>query len=117
MVSSWKTHFASFGLLRQGLVSLAIFSMLLPMVEWIVVQLVGELSERSVLSLTAGLILPVMAPILIVVILLDIIMAKVRGADDPSSSGDLYRMISRFETLLIVIMLMFWIPFFIFLTL
>lgn len=116
MILTLKTQFASLGLLRQGLVGLAIISMLIPMSEWVVIQLVGELSEHSILALSAGLIAPVMAPMLIVVILLDIIMAKVRAADDQTSSGDLYRMIGRFETRLIIIMLVFWIPYFISLT-
>lgn len=116
MFSTLKSHILSFGFLRQGLVAMAIASMLLPMVEWVVVQLVGELAERSILSLSAGLIAPVMAPILMVVLLLDVIMSKVRAADDPESSGDLYRAISRFQTVLIVIMLVFWVPFFMSLT-
>jgi len=95
---------------------MAIISMLLPMLEWVLVQLTGELTERSLLSISAGLVAPVMAPILMVVLLLDMIMSKVRAADDPGSSGDLYRTISRFQTVLIVIMLVFWVPFFMSLT-
>ena len=116
MVSTLKTQLASLGFLRLGLVGLAIVSMLIPMGEWAVIQLMGELSEHSILALSAGLLAPVMAPILIVVILLDVIMAKVRAADDPACSGDHYRMISRVETILIIIMLIFWVPFFISLT-
>ena len=111
MVSKLKSQLLSFGLLRQGLIGLAIATMLLPMVEWVVVQLVGELTERSILSISAGLIAPVMAPILIVVLLLDIIMSKVRAADDPGESGDLHRAIIRGQTIMIVIMLVIWIPF------
>ncbi len=112
MVSTFKTQFASLGFLRQGLIGLAILTMLLPMVEWVVIQLQGELAEHSLLTLSAGLIAPVMAPMLIVVILLDVIMSKVRAADDPVGSGDLYRMISRIDTIMIVVMLVFWVPFF-----
>ena len=116
MTSTLKSHLASFGFLRLGLIGLAIVSMLLPIVEWLAIQLLGELSDRSILSLSAGLIAPVMAPMLIVVMLLDIIMAKVRAADDHTSSGDLYRMVSRVDTILIIVMLIFWVPFFISLT-
>jgi hypothetical protein len=112
MVSTLKTHLASLGFLRQGLIGLAFVTMLIPIVEWVVIQLLGELGEHSLLSLSAGLIAPVMAPMLIVVILLDIIMSKVRAADDPEGSGDLYRMISRIDTIVIVVMLVFWVPFF-----
>jgi hypothetical protein len=112
MVSTLKTQLASLGFLRLGLIGLAIVTMLIPIVEWVVIQLLGELGEHSLLSLSAGLIAPVMAPMLIVVILLDIIMSKVRAADDPDGSGDLYRMISRIDTIMIVVMLVFWVPFF-----
>lgn len=90
--------------------------MLIPMVEWLTIQLTGELPEGSLLSLSAGLIAPVMAPMLIVVMLLDNIMAKVRAADDQTSSGDLYRLISRVDVIMIIVMLAFWVPFFVSLT-
>lgn len=112
MVSTLKTQLASLGFLRQGLIGLAIVTMLIPIVEWLVIQLLGEISEHSLLALSAGLIAPVMAPMLIVVILLDFIMSKVRAADDPTNSGDLYRMIGRVDTIMIVLMLVFWVPFF-----
>jgi hypothetical protein len=112
MTSNLKTLSATFGFLRLGLLTLAITSMLIPTIEWVVIELMGELPDYSFLSLGGGLIAPVMAPVLIVVILLDVIMAKVRAADDPTASGDQYRMISRVESFLILIMLMFWIPFF-----
>jgi hypothetical protein len=86
--------------------------MLLPIVEWAVIQFIGPVPERSVLGLSAGLIAPVMAPVLVLVILLDIIMAKVRVADDSVGEGALYKTVTRFETILFVAMLLFWIPFF-----
>lgn len=109
-----KTQLSSFGFLRLGLISLAILSMLLPIVEWVVIQLIGEVAERSVLGLSAGLIAPVMAPVLILVILLDIIMAKVRAAGNQTDAGNLYRTVSRVGTILLITMLLFWVPFFVF---
>lgn len=116
MVSTLKTQPNSLGFLRKGLLGLAIVTMLLPIAEWLAIQSLGELAEHSLLALSAGLIAPVMAPMLIVVILLDIIMSKVRAADDPAGSGELYRLISRVDTTMIIIMLIFWVPFFISLT-
>jgi hypothetical protein len=113
MVPSLKTQLSSFGFLRLGLIGLSLLSMLIPTVEWVVIQLIGEVAERSVLGLSAQLIAPVMAPVLIIVILLDIIMAKVRAADDPTGAGVLYRAVSRVGTILIIVMLLFWVPFFI----
>jgi hypothetical protein len=114
MVAKLKTQLSSFGFLRLGLIGLSILSMLLPIFEWVVIQFLGEVAERSVLGLSAQLIAPVMAPVLIVVILLDIFMAKVRTADDPTGVGDLYKTIGRIETILIVVMMAFWVPFFIY---
>jgi len=88
--------------------------MLIPTVEWMVIQTLGPIAERSALGLSAQLIAPVMAPVLIIVILLDIIMSKIQTTDDPTGAGILYRMIGRIETLLIVVMLLFWVPFFIY---
>jgi hypothetical protein len=114
MVSTFKTQLSSFGFLRLSLIGLSILSMLLPLVEWVVFELIGEVAERSVLGISAGLIAPVMAPVLIIVILLDVIMAKVRTADDPTGAGVLYRTVSRMETILIIVMFLFWVPFFIY---
>lgn len=112
MTSNLKTLSANFGFLRLGLITLAITSMLIPTIQWGVTELGAELSDHSLLALAGGLIAPVMAPVLIVLILLDVIMAKVRAADDPAASGDHYRMISRVDSFLILIMLIFWVPFF-----
>lgn len=114
MVSTFKSQLLSFGFLRLGLIALSILSMLMPIVEWMVIQTLGPIAERSALGFSARLIAPVMAPVLIVVILLDIIMSKIRIADDPTGEGVLYRMIGRTETLLIVVMFVFWVPFFIY---
>ena len=108
-----KTQLASLGILRIGLISLAFISILIPVLEWIVIQISGPLPEGSVLGLSGGLIAPVMAPMLVVVILLDVIMAKARASDEPESSGDKLRMVSRLGTIVIFLMLLFWIPFFI----
>jgi hypothetical protein len=107
-----KTQLSSFGFLRLGLIGLSILSILLPVFEWVVIQFLGEIAERSALGLSAQLIAPVMAPVLIIVILFDIFMAKVRTSDDPI--GVLYKTISQIETILIVVMMAFWVPFFIY---
>ncbi|MFT5549106.1 MAG: hypothetical protein ACJA0I_001386 [Gammaproteobacteria bacterium] len=109
-----KTQLSSFGFLRLGLIGLSILSILLPVFEWVVIQFLGEIAERSALGLSAQLIAPVMAPVLIIVILFDIFMAKVRTSDDPMGIGVLYKTISQIETILIVVMMAFWVPFFIY---
>jgi len=113
MVSKLKTQLASLGFLRQGLFGLSILTILLPAIGWLATQFLGELNERSALAIGAELIAPVMAPTLMVVILLDIIMSKVKAADDPAGSGELYRMIGRADIIMMIVMLIFWVPFFI----
>lgn len=115
MISIFKTQLCSLGFLRLGLIGLSILSMLIPIVEWIVIQLIGELADRSLLALSARLIAPVMAPTLIIVILLDVILAKVRAAGDSSETGNLYRAVSRIGTIMIIVMMLYWVPFFIYL--
>lgn len=112
MGTTFKTQLLSFGFLRLSLISLSVLSMLLPLVEWAIIQMVGEVAERSALGLSAGLIAPVIAPVLVLVILLDIIIAKVRVADDSAGEAVLYKKIIQTETILFVTMLLFWIPFF-----
>jgi hypothetical protein len=113
MISTFKTQLSSLGFLRLGLLGLSILTMLLPIIEWGVIQSIGELSERSLLALSSSLIGPVMAPTLIVVLLLDIIMAKVRAADDSADSSNVYRLASCVSTIMIFVMLLFWVPYFI----
>jgi len=113
MTTSIQSDIATLGFLRLGLIGLAIVSMLFPIVEWIITLTLGELAESSLLALIAGMIAPVMAPMLIVVILLDVIMARVHVEDDDSETGDRYRAIGRVGTVLIIVMLAFWVPFFI----
>jgi len=114
MVATFKTQLSSLGFLRLGLIGLSLLSMLLPIFEWVVIQFSGQIAERSALGFSAQLIAPVMAPVLIVVILLDIFMAKIRTADDPTGAGIFYKTISRIETILIIIMMAFWVPYFIY---
>jgi hypothetical protein len=114
MVATLKTQLSSLGFLRLGLIGLSLLSMLLPIFEWVVIQFSGQTAERSVLGFSAQLIAPVMAPVLIVVILLDIFMAKIRTADDPKGVGIFYKTVSRIETMLIAVMMAFWVPFFIY---
>jgi len=116
MLSTLKTQFMSLGLLRQGLFGLSILTILLPAIEWLAIHFFGELNERSILAISAELLAPVLAPTLMVVLLLDFIMSKVKVADDPAGSGELYRMIARADIIMMVVMLIFWVPFFISLT-
>lgn len=104
---------ASLGFLRLGLFGLAILNLLLPAGYWLAEMLIGGVIEPSLVSIIATLVAPVMAPILVVVILFDYIMSRVRAADEQGELRLHYRSICRIELMLIGLMLACWIPFFV----
>lgn len=116
MNPSFKTRLLSFGLLRIGLLSLGLLTMLLPVLESLLGTGNTVSDGRSAFDVSANLISPVLAPLLIVVILFDIIMSRVRAADEPAEIGLKFRNIARIELVMIGIMLLYWIPFFISIT-
>ena len=104
---------ASLGFLRLSLYGLAVLNMLIPACYWLVETLTGSVIDQSLVSIIATLVTPVMAPILLVVILFDYIMSRIRVADEKGDLRAYYLLICRIELLLIGIMLAFWIPYFI----
>jgi hypothetical protein len=63
----------------------------------------------------SAIIPPVMAPILVVVILIDFTMSKIRGADEPGDAGAKFRAIARIERNVMLISLLYWVPYIIWL--
>jgi len=77
-------------------------------------MLTDTVNEPSTWSAIPAIVVPVMAPILIVVILFDYIMSRVRAADEPDGEQRRhYLLTGRIELILIGIMLAYWIPFFV----
>ena len=56
---------------------------------------------------------PVLAPILVVVILFDYIMSRVRAADADGLLRTRFTRMARIDLLVMVVTLLFWIPYFI----
>ena len=101
------------GFLRIALFILALLNILLPLIE-ILVPLTTRDNEHQFWSLMTGIIAPVMAPLLIVVILFDYIMTRVRAADADGELRTKFIRIGRVELAMLGLMLLFWVPYFIF---
>lgn len=100
------------GFLRLALLALALLNVLIPAFDLLLVPA----AERSLWSLLAGIIAPVMAPLLTVVLLFDTIMSRVRAADAEGELRARYQRICRIELTVMLLTLVFWVPFFINLT-
>ena len=103
------------GPLRMGLLGLAIADVLLHAV-WLLIG-PGEGIEPGRLGWQAipAIVAPVLAPILMVVLLFDIIMSRVQAADDPANKASRYRLIGRIDLVFIALLLLYWVPFFVYL--
>ena len=99
----------SLGFLRLALITLAIVNLLIPAVD----LLLAPAAERSLWSLLAGVITPVMAPLLTVVLLFEYIMSRVRAADAEGEIRAYYQRVCRIELTVMIVTLIFWVPFFI----
>ena len=113
MLMSLKLRFQMLGFLRQGLLIMAGISILVPSIVWMIQYFGHNIVEDSLLDVSAGLIAPVMAPLLVVVIFFDWLMSKIRAADAPGEEGDIFRQIAQTEKLVIFVLFLFWVPFFV----
>ena len=111
MTSKHENLLPALGLLRVGLLLLALLDIALPLIE-IMFTLSPDGNEHSFWSLLATVIAPVMAPLLMTVLLFDYIMSRVRAADAEGAMRARYVKIGRIELGMIGISLLFWIPFF-----
>ena len=100
------------GFLRIALLIAALINILLPMIEILVPLTAGD-DEHHLWSVITSVIAPVVAPLLIVVILFDYIMTRVRAADADGELRSRFIQIGRIELAMLGIMLLFWVPYFI----
>lgn len=103
---------SALGFLRLALFTLALLNILLSLVE-ILIPLTATANEHHFWPVMTGIIAPVMAPLLIVVILFDYIMTRVRAADAEDALRTRFIRIGRIELAMLVLMLLFWIPYFV----
>lgn len=116
MTQSFKTKLASLGALRLGLFTIAIVNSLLPLIDSILQQLLSTDLTDSIWAVFPTLVAPVMAPLLLVVILFDYVMSRVRAEDETGDARAHFISISRIELLLMVVIFIYWLPFFMALT-
>ena len=101
----------SLGFLRVALLILALLNCLLPLMAFLLpFELAGE--KHSLWSVLINVVAPVNAPLLMVVILFDYIMSRVRAADSEGSERRQYIKIGRIELAVLGITLLIWIPYF-----
>ena len=99
---------ASLVFLRQALLGAALLNLLLPILH----ALLDEGGARSIWDIFATIIAPAMAVIFPVVILFDYVMSRVRAADAEGEQRAHFIVVARIELAVIVLTLLFWIPYF-----
>lgn len=109
METSDRNFWQSFGFLRLALFALVFANMLLPIIE---AQLITG-ADRSLWHILATLIAPVMAPVLTVVVLIEYVMSLVHAADAEGELRAHYQRIGRVELAVMLVTLIFWVPFFV----
>ena len=92
--------------------ALALLNVALPLLN-LLVPFAASGDDRNLWSLLATVIAPVLAPILVVVILFDYIMSRVRAADADGLLRTRFTRMARIDLLVMVVTLLFWIPYFI----
>lgn len=101
------------GFLRLALIIVAFINLLIPIVDSQLVEQAGSGGGPSLWNIVATYIAPVMTPLLVVVILFDYIMSRVRAADSEGEERARYVFIGRIELTVIAITLLYWIPYFV----
>ncbi len=112
MTDRIRSRLAALGFLRLGLLGLAIFDVILSASYQLANRLMDSSLEQVAWAPIPTIVAPVMAPILIVVILFDYIMSRVRAADEQGEQRAHYVFTGRIELLFIGLMLAYWVPFF-----
>jgi hypothetical protein len=102
---------STLGFLRIGLFVLALLNILPPLID-IMLPVTASTDGHSFWSVLTSVITPVMAPLLMVVLLFDYLMSRMRAADATGSERASYVTIGRIELAVLGITLLFWVPFF-----
>jgi hypothetical protein len=111
MTSHTDNLLSALGVLRIGLLALALINIFPPLIE-IVFPVVVNTDGHSFWSVLTSVITPVMAPLLMVVLLFDYLMSRMRAADATGPERASYVTIGRIELAILGLTLLFWVPFF-----
>ena len=113
MTNSFKSQLSALGTLRLGLIILAVVNMLIPPIDSLLIRLTASDLSDSLWHIFPALVAPVMAPILLVILFCDYLMSRIQAADAEGEIRDHFIAVSRIELMVMVIMTLFWLPFFI----
>ena len=111
MKSNTDNLLSALGFLRIGLLVLALLNILPPLIETLL-PVAPSTDGHSFWSVLTSVITPAMAPLLMVVLLFDYLMSRMRAADATGSERASYVTIGRIELALLGITLLFWVPYF-----
>ncbi len=107
--------FSTLGPLRIGLLLIALINLLVSAIHWIgnesFTTNIGDTSTGW--EIAAVYIAPVNAPIILVVVLFDYIMSRVRAADASGEERANFMLIARIELDMIALYLAYWVPYFV----
>jgi hypothetical protein len=112
MIAKHSNLLSTLGFLRIALLISALLNIVPPLIEMLVPLTAGD-DEHNLWSVLTGVIAPVIAPLLGVVILFDYIMTRVRAADADGELRTRFIQIGRIELAMLGLMLLFWVPYFI----
>lgn len=110
MESTNRNLWQSLGFMRSALIALALLNVLVPLIDWLWVNS-GE-AERNLWQIFATMIAPVMAPMFLVLLLIDYVMSRIHAADAEGEKSAIYIRIGRLELVVMAITLLFWVPYF-----
>lgn len=99
------------GFLRIALLGFALLDIALPLAD-ILFSIAAPGGEHNMWSVLTGVIAPVLAPLLLIVMLFDYIMSRVRATDADGALRARFITIGRIELVVIALSLLFWVPYF-----
>lgn len=104
------------GPMRIGLLAIALLVTLLSGIDWLLFRPPGSGSGESVWDLVSGMIAPTLAPMVLVLILFDWIMSRLRGSDEEDPDAPRFQRLQRIAGIALLLSLAFWVPYFIVMT-
>jgi hypothetical protein len=110
MTSNDDNLLRALGFLRLALLVFTLLNLSLPLFGMLPPFAVSG-GERTIWGVLTTVVAPVMAPLLVVVILFDYIMSRVRAADSTGPQRARFVAIGRIELAAIAISLLFWVPY------
>ena len=99
------TLIKSLGLLRLSLLLLGIINVFLRPAP-------GTYAAREGIEVISTLVAPAAAPILVMVILFDVLMSKIRASDSEGEESKKYKHIMYTELAVVAFMIIAWLPYF-----